>query len=312
MSATTLFIFLKTTIPNSEHFETLINQLNNIYTYIYILPDKVYRKQDFLSNYPCQITNNYKYSNHFVAVIKKVCPRIKSYSVAITITADNVSKKITPFDCRRFVSAFTINSKYDMIHSDNLLRILYFDKIKYMRRGSKIAKLIVFDLDETLIDENRDPLIPDLRNFISSTRACFNFVVLWSHGNSMHVRKSLYKNDLIGSFDMVISRGNDEETRCKGLGYVLRALNVKFGVNRIEYAVLVDDLRDNFTGDYDWFLNVPSNPNDVNEFYKLAFAKLYELIYNRNHIGKTLTLNSLRKDMNIVKVRGEESGSVHQ
>lgn len=297
-----VFVFLKCSMPE-QAFRQLIDQLSAFFTYVWILVEKPYTHQISASLFPRQDTNNSKNSNSFVARIKRVDPNIKYYSLKLNLVEVIELYQKEDVDCRRFVDCYT--TKYT---TANLMETVRMIKNKFEKRRAIVSignvmtdtnpsgvNVIVFDLDETLIDENYKPLINNVPKFLNTVSTLFHYVVLWSHGTAAHVKKALSKIKCSSMFNVVVCREDAEHNRNKGLGYILRTLNNKFGVTRIKTAVLVDDLRDNFIDDYDYFLHVPSNFSEVPKFYNSAFDVLQQFMYENKNVGQVLSMNNLSR-----------------
>ena len=141
--------------------------------------------------------------------------------------------------------------------------------------------LIVFDLDDTLIDEQYNLLSPKMTKILEITKNIFDYVLLWSHGDACHVRHSLVTNKLhINTFDMIITRGTlQKDWYNKGLGYVLKEANRTLKIGSLSFSVLADDLLSNWIGDYDCFVLIPKKTtgDKLAQFYldKLTELKSY-------------------------------------
>lgn len=147
------------------------------------------------------------------------------------------------------------------------------------------ASVVVFDLDNTIIDDDDNLLDPDYLLVLKMFKARFHFMVLWSHGSSSHVAEILEKRfpEINGIFDLRISRSNailDSNLinhRPKGIGYVFQTLNRMFGVTKLSYTCLVDDLSDNCQDDYRFFIQVPT-VKPANGYFKFFREKLDLLV----------------------------------
>lgn len=294
MGPATLIVFLNTNIPDNVDFNKLLAQLGAIFTYIWVLPAKQFRRQACLRTMSQQNTNNDKKSNNFCARIKRICPQIKHYSCGLILHRSEKQQQHHKIEYLRYFVDFWSS---DLSNLEKIQPALMRMKNNFERRDGEgmmqPVKIIVFDLDETLIDCDRKPLIVGLHAFLTAIKNSFNFIVLWSHGTASHVNTSLRHNKLAGIFDLVICRENDEETDNKGLGFVLRSLNQKFGVQSIHTSVLVDDLVDNYIGDYDFFLNVPTEPENIADFYNKAFPLLQKFMFEGRQ-QEVISLNSIK------------------
>ena len=147
----------------------------------------------------------------------------------------------------------------------------------------KNASVIVFDLDDTLIDKDNLPLWTDTRQAILECHKLFDFVILWSFGKSEHVYHGLRQCSLSESdFNWIITRRYfSDDLDCKGLGYIFNLLHAQFKVVSLHYSVLVDDLPENSSNEYTRFIQIRERDK-----YK---SSLIEFL--------TPTFNSLKKSL---------------
>lgn len=115
----------------------------------------------------------------------------------------------------------------------------------------EFRSIIVFDLDETLINENGIPLNHS-QKVLKRAREIFDIVVLYSHGSNLHVdehilqfRNSIMLNDA-PLFDLVLSKNELDHRSAKNLLYLYNYFpNIRF-----KNATLVDDSMFNWTPEY--------------------------------------------------------------
>jgi hypothetical protein len=136
-----------------------------------------------------------------------------------------------------------------------------------IKPGFERNNVIVFDMDETLIDRDTIPYYKEIFKEISEYRDYFKYIILWTHGLTSYL--SEVKLDF--EFDLYMSR-NDEHSENKGLGAVLRELNKSCGVSHLDFCVLVDDTPSNFENDYDLFLHIVNKPS--RNTYKKALGEV--------------------------------------
>lgn len=111
-------------------------------------------------------------------------------------------------------------------------------------------RVVVFDLDQTLIDN--DPTdCKKLKNYetvLQTAREHYDFIVLWSHGSSLHV--NTYATRLNFTFDLILHKNDygEDSVNCKNLLHLYNYIGADC---RIEYAILVDDSPYNWTPEYD-------------------------------------------------------------
>lgn len=121
------------------------------------------------------------------------------------------------------------------------------------------GSVVVFDLDDVLIDEKDQLLDSTVLPVLHACSTWFTYCVLWSHGTSRHVADAFRRHKLGTFFHMTLSKDvlrSKLPDTTKGMGYVLRCLNQKFGLTRVIHSCLVDDQRSNFNDDYDQFILV--------------------------------------------------------
>lgn len=150
----------------------------------------------------------------------------------------------------------------------------------YARGNGNLAKSVaVFDLDDTLIDDQGMLLTPIIPEILCGFRKIFTFIVMWSHGNTEHVEKyrTMIEKMCGFKFDLIINRYITTECANKGLGGVLRHLNIEHGVTRLSTTCLIDDLSCNFSNDYLFFIEVPKC-GDYERFFRYALDKLHKRI----------------------------------
>lgn len=112
----------------------------------------------------------------------------------------------------------------------------------YMIERSR--SIIVFDLDDTLIDSN-DRALDGASEVLARARARYDLMVLWSHGSPLHVDEQLGQFDA-RLFDLVLR--NDDG--CVPVNKNLLHLYNYFPGCRFDDARLVDDTACNWTPEY--------------------------------------------------------------
>ncbi|KAG6558422.1 Bracovirus particle protein 38K-1 [Microplitis demolitor] len=151
----------------------------------------------------------------------------------------------------------------------------------YESYGLTRASVIVLDLDDTLIDDSINPRSRRLINQLNQFKRIFNFVVLWSHGTTNHVRDSLNALKISKKFfDLIITRPTLQVCGSnKGIGVVLGELYRQFQVREITFSCIVDDLKSNFTDDYMLFVHVPkkSDTEDLSDFYDWILKEIPQI-----------------------------------
>jgi len=131
--------------------------------------------------------------------------------------------------------------------------------------GLRNLRVVVLDLDQTLIDDNpiACKLLKNYKNVLNTAREHYDFIVLWSHGSSLHVNNHVAQ--LGFNFDLILNedeslRGNKYVQNCKNLLNIYNRISTDC---RIVYAVLVDDSPYNWTPEYDALVVPVRGINDV-------------------------------------------------
>lgn len=267
-----------------DSFMDFINTLNFYFTKIYLVDKMMRNKQRIRKRGASKIYKLYlNFDQAFVHFVTQPPVNLTCYSsyVLLSKVSTNIDSSYDD-DKARNLRIYTnyLNISSNIINKEHLNLIIQ-QKLQFYSISQRICTVIVFDLDDTLIDVNDQPLVGNLQNFIENTRNIFDFVVLWSHGTCEHVHHNLKLHNLQSSFDLVISRNYKEQTKNKSIGLVFKELHKKFNIAQISMSALVDDLHSNFNEDYDYYLQVPrSNAKTVEKFYNFAFEKLQCLIFN--------------------------------
>lgn len=123
------------------------------------------------------------------------------------------------------------------------------DRAKSWASANQVTHLetvIVFDLDETLIDR-KGKVHKFANDVLEHARYAYDKVVLYSHGSHLYV-DDLVQNFDKGpdTFDLILANDDDETTTCKNL----LSLYNYFPNVRFRKATLVDDLIANWTPEY--------------------------------------------------------------
>lgn len=109
---------------------------------------------------------------------------------------------------------------------------------------TRTESIIVFDLDETLIDRNCK-ILNDADYVLKCARAIYDRVVLYSHGSNLHVDDNVTKFNI--DFDLVLSNSASDSPCNKNLLYLYNY----FPNTRFSRATLVDDSLYNWTPEYE-------------------------------------------------------------
>lgn len=133
----------------------------------------------------------------------------------------------------------------------------------------------VLDLDQTLITDSGDNFLNNYEHVLASARQNYDRVVLWSHGDPLHV--DTYVSRMSFEFDLVLSRDKNNEPNCKNLLHLYNYFEP--GV-RIKYATLVDDTPSNWSPEYDSMI-VPVR--GITDIKPIALAMEF-VAGNRSHV----------------------------
>jgi hypothetical protein len=152
------------------------------------------------------------------------------------------------------------------------------------------VNVAVFDFDQTIVDDHLVPVYPLVYNDIRKFRAFFHYIVLWTHGTDDYIFSQF--DVMPFKFDCVIGRKRSEDNRHnKGLGAILRQLNLQYGVKSINFSVLLDDTPSNFSCDYDAFVHVPIVIDD--RYYKKIIPTLSSRLKKFNKYGKLIVADKV-------------------
>lgn len=182
------------------------------------------------------------------------------------IKCSGIKPEYTSYYFDRDISIYTIEEngpRYVIWTKDDPLTICatYVDRIddRELYQSCERAKawsftitsfksIIVFDLDDTLIDKNGDKL-KYADDVLQHARKMYDIMVLYSHGSSLHVDEHVQKftectDDTI--FDLVLSNNETDTKANKNLLYLYNYFpNVRF-----TKSTLVDDSLFNWTPEY--------------------------------------------------------------
>lgn len=135
--------------------------------------------------------------------------------------------------------------------------------------------VIVWDLDETIINDDGTTTSDDIVYFLHQFKKHFKRMVVWSHGDPGHVIGHLKRLRIHSLFDMVITRSyHNTYGYNKGIGFVLKELNRKFNTTMITYSCLVDDKPENYVGDYTFYIRLNPRERDHTRVFKTALNLL--------------------------------------
>lgn len=164
----------------------------------------------------------------------------------------------------------------DIIDKDTDLCAALQRAVDWVAKRDRIIlprSIIVFDLDKTLIDAECE-MYADVGRLLVYARATFDYVVLWTHGNSDHCSQQQallelnYKNfcnfDESAThkklFDLALCLENDDHSR----PYAKNLLHLYNYFNGCHFKnpTLVDDTLTNWTPEYKFYI-IPNYRNTV-------------------------------------------------
>ena len=162
------------------------------------------------------------------------------------------------------------------------------------------ANVCVFDLDLTIITRNGALYYPTILHDINLFTKYFDYMILWSNGDTQYVDKFIRKYNLGSIFHIAITRNvSDQQQHNKGLAYILNYLYDNKNITKLNFTCLVDDLTSNFSYDYDVLIRTTINEDtNFNNYYKKVLPKLLQLknMYDNNN-------NELPKHLRIIKTK---------
>lgn len=146
----------------------------------------------------------------------------------------------------------------------------------FNRNPLHVPRLAVFDLDETLIDDQYN-VLPGVYQFLKFIRKNVDLMVMWTHGNYAHGSCAIKALSDNAKFDLVITSQIDARNNVKYLGKVLDELNKNFGCTSIGFSMLFDDKFDNYDFSYNIYSMVPLNPGSIKTYYH-EFTRIFPIL----------------------------------
>lgn len=215
----------------------------------------------------------------------------KTFSICIFLGIENTAHL-------KVSNLFTKYMNYPKVDNTNKIfgDIVAVSNLFYKNIQNTEKSVIVFDLDETLVYNQKTLAYPEIFSDLQKYRQIFDYIVLWSHGTTDYVNESLaainphYDNDVPFKFDLMITRkhADIDVFYNKGLGYVLHELNTKFNVTSLKYAVLVDDKAFNFVNDYDLFVHLSKQPIQ-NRLYAKLLPTIQSMCNSKDNTSNIVT-----------------------
>lgn len=200
-------------------------------------------------------------------------PNHKAYSLVVYL--GDVEQHVSHNLAVEELELLNLDDRVDQVAQRIEDKVYKFNRFR--DSGFGYGSVVVFDLDQTIIDDRYNLLHPSVRPLVCAILDRFTYKVLWSHGDAEHVRFALKRHGMDNLWDSVIVRSFDQvETKNKSLGFVLATLNKECGVWGFNWAVLFDDKKENAVGDYDRHLVVPlgHQPKFYRQWYLEALNEI--------------------------------------
>ncbi|UBZ25546.1 38K protein [Crangon crangon nudivirus] len=255
---TLAFVTTGSHVDFTQHkYLTMLHDIYTHYSIVYLVNCRSRRKVSaaLLEQYKIMTQRQPANTTHDmidfkIVFISAINPLLKNYSVSIAIEC--------PVDTS---TPSQIHVDYGQVSVITDLQGIYTKRdifIRNSRHSPEPVSVIVYDLDDTIINRDGDYITSNIKELINHSRRYFDYIFLWSHGCSRHVEnaKQTCINGIGFDFDYIISKRTMDTISNKGFGKVFRILNEQYGVATIAYSALVDDLASNYVGDYDCFLHI--------------------------------------------------------
>lgn len=167
--------------------------------------------------------------------------------------------------------------------NDKDFEIIYNLNERFLTRLK--ASVLVFDLDDTLIDGEGNIFAEDLNEAITRLRSIYTYVGIWSHGSTNHVFKHIKKisNEYNVKFDFVITR--DDKVYNKSAIHILNVLNTKFSISELTFSCLVDDKIENYNNDYSLFLHLTKKPKKFTDMSEIILKNTKSYLFRKSNLN---------------------------
>ncbi|QBB28652.1 38K protein [Homarus gammarus nudivirus] len=234
-----------------ELFHKLLNICKNYFTHIYIVGSNFKLFQT--------VTNNRTEDPPGIYNIHHIYNNIKNYSLLLTLKNNDQEDNMSVYNVHVDYMSLLLDDTVDYQNFETMLKfrinIFFKNKNPFEYRKS----VAILDLDDTLINKDGEIIIKDLHKYLETIRSLFNIVILWSHGCQSHVNYTFsntmkpYKN----YFTDKLARKSTFQLHNKGIGAILKHLNLTYNVHELDKTLLIDDQQLNYNKDYDYFIHVP-------------------------------------------------------
>lgn len=123
------------------------------------------------------------------------------------------------------------------------------------------ASVAVFDLDSTLINDDNEKL-KSAETILRYAREKFDLLILWSHGDSLHVDENVQKFNV--KFDLKLSNEIKSHQSAKNLLYLYNFFKDCYFTT----AILVDDTLSNYCPEYNkMFVPIKNNIECMKDYF---------------------------------------------
>ncbi|UVX94914.1 38K protein [Callinectes sapidus nudivirus] len=245
-------IFIKN-LENTKWTKKILNVCSSIFTHVYIVdPEFKIQLQSIIF-----AENNKNEDSPGIYNINIVYNNIKNYSLMLNMNGE--SNYDETYNTHVDYLNYPISKNFNLSHFMNNLKFrinVFFNRNNITEINKSVA---VIDLDDTLIDKEGDIIIKHLHKYLTNIKSIFDIIILWSHGCQNHVNH-IFENSMApyrSYFDIIIAKQSSNKTYNKGIGKVLKTLNVNYGICNLSTTLLIDDQSTNFNKDYDYFVHVP-------------------------------------------------------
>ena len=214
--------------------------------------DKVY----LLGGEP--LTSNHLNDPDGVYTIEKISNSVKYYSLYLNI---NGPEDFEQSDVHVDYLNYKVDKYFKVKQLKDVIQYkldIFFPKNCPISR-TEAKSVAVLDLDDTLINSTGEIIINNLHQYLERLRQHFTYIVLWSHGCQRHVNH-IFQNNMapyVQYFNLIITRNSVCQKSKKGIGYILKQLNLKFQTTSLSTTLLIDDQFCNYNSDYDYFIHTP-------------------------------------------------------
>ncbi|UOT91810.1 38K protein [Aratus pisonii nudivirus] len=258
-----VFVEYYTNKKSCKKFQNIIELCNFYFTHIYIISNRIITLN--MNEITNKLTND-DLDPSGIYYIEVINNNIKYYSVKLNLNNDD-----DDINChRKNVHVDYININLDNNYNKNNLNNEIYNNLQIFYKNNKTCKkssVAVIDLDETIIDSECNIKLDNLHVYLTILNKVFDKVILWSHGCNSHVNHCFSTNLLEYKpyFCSILSKSSKSECKNKGIGFILKHLNLNYDICELKSTILIDDQKTNYNKDYDFFIHAPSSKKYFNE-----------------------------------------------